>query len=1027
MRTLNDLVGDVISLAIAVSEKSRFRQSITDLLLEVDGISLAWISVLDDDQSVVPVAASGEAVWYVDEVQINLSDTQRRSGPTGLAFQTKEPQYFDDVNRDPRLEPWRESANRAGIVSGMSLPLLLSDELIGTLNCYSNQPDFFDSSKRDLLRIISDAVTLSWETFETREVNLRSTLQISGFDDPYFRALEQAPAGILVLDAIGSVHRYNDALNQIMGTPKRPPRTIEEIFENQKSREIAIEGVLRVSTDPRSTRRSTEPLLIRGTARAGTWVQCTFARIHIARAEEDRILCVIIDVSGPRRVQANLTRNRRMLDKATENTPMIVFHADEDRKIHIDSGSLNTEIERIGELHGQDFISQSTLVRNKIFRLDKLLRQGRLDGDLTRLGSRTLATWARFWSSTEGPPKLVGTSIDVTELETARGAAERAATLSASLVSLARNALVQPEMTHLYQGVAAEIVSRFPDPHLFRIRVDARNQATVLALETSEASQGPMTFSVKGSKSFAAAKSAIGPLAYDLPDDDPLWQRLTERSGPFNSAMVVPVSSRHGVKELLVVALTRHGQFSSEELGYFSSICNLLSAAWRRQEAQHLMVQMGKTDPTTGLEIYHAFVDALSQALGSEDFEGLTILGISLVGFGDLSDHFGHKISEVILKKVVSTLRSSSLRMGKWFVVGPSEFALLCSGQPPAGLDLRSFIGDLHTTLTRPVEIRGALYIPQSVATVTEVEQSLGIRPSGAELAAMVESQLREANFAQVDIERVYQVSPSDFDGIEIAAGLSSALSNQVLELYYQPKLRLATSKVDSFEALVRWKHPQLGFVSPDRFIPLAESLGLIDAITEIVVEQALIDIKRFHQLDPDLRVSVNLSQETLSDLYFLVHLTKLAEERSGPLPFSSIVFEITETTVLDDPSRASAALEILSRGGASFSLDDFGTGYTSLSHLASLALSELKIDRSFVSEMTTSPSRLALVQAAVSMGRALDLDTVAEGVETQAQLDALKAMGCSHGQGYFIAQPMNLESALSWHQSFPERRSLRD
>jgi len=251
-------------------------------------------------------------------------------------------------------------------------------------------------------------------------------------------------------------------------------------------------------------------------------------------------------------------------------------------------------------------------------------------------------------------------------------------------------------------------------------------------------------------------------------------------------------------------------------------------------------------------------------------------------------------------------------------------------------------------------------------------------------------------------------------DYILLESQLHEAIDNASLQVYYQPKIDLGNGKVSGFEALLRWQHPERGFVRPDVFIAVAEANGMIDALSEFVLGTVLERLLAWDAIgQSSVSVAINVSPMQFNSAG-LVDETLSAIEASG-LSGERLQIELTETSVLDEPERARQDLERLRAGGVRVSLDDFGAGFTSLSQLSSLPLDSLKIDRSFVAAIESDPRMHAIVASVIAMAHALDLSVVAEGIETNEQLAMLDAMDCDHAQGYLIGRPMPAAEATTF------------
>jgi len=243
---------------------------------------------------------------------------------------------------------------------------------------------------------------------------------------------------------------------------------------------------------------------------------------------------------------------------------------------------------------------------------------------------------------------------------------------------------------------------------------------------------------------------------------------------------------------------------------------------------------------------------------------------------------------------------------------------------------------------------------------------------------------------------------------------LQQAIAERQFEVVYQPKIECSTRKTAGFEALVRWRHPVLGEIMPDHFIPLAEKLDLIDEITQQILEQALLWMTEVEAVAPlSLSLSINLSAKTLIDLGFADRLARLCED-AGVNP-DRVILELTETTAMEDAVLALDLVTRLRMKGFHISIDDVGTGYSSMTQLVRLPFSEMKVDKSFVMTAMVSRESRTIVSSIIELGHKLDLRVVAEGVEDEETLDFLAGVGCDYVQGFFIARPMSGNSVADW------------
>jgi EAL domain-containing protein (putative c-di-GMP-specific phosphodiesterase class I) len=248
---------------------------------------------------------------------------------------------------------------------------------------------------------------------------------------------------------------------------------------------------------------------------------------------------------------------------------------------------------------------------------------------------------------------------------------------------------------------------------------------------------------------------------------------------------------------------------------------------------------------------------------------------------------------------------------------------------------------------------------------------------------------------------------------LTLVGELRRAIEERELELYYQPKAALDTGEVSSVEALLRWQHPHRGLVFPDDFIPVAQQTGLIKPLTLYVVSRALEQCRAWQEAGTPLAVAVNLSTRNLLDSEFPDQVALMLDR--WEIDGSMLEFEITESTMLADPARTRLVLERLSSMGIRLSIDDFGTGYSSLAHLKRLPVHEIKIDSSFVINMSGNDDDATIVRSTIDLGRNLGLDVVAEGVETEETWEQLRELGCTSAQGFHISAALPADALSEW------------
>ena len=395
------------------------------------------------------------------------------------------------------------------------------------------------------------------------------------------------------------------------------------------------------------------------------------------------------------------------------------------------------------------------------------------------------------------------------------------------------------------------------------------------------------------------------------------------------------------------------------------------------------------------------------------------VLLIDLDRFKEVNDTLGHHAGDALLRligpRIVELVRDN----GVVARFGGDEFAVLLNE-----------VTNEAAALTMAVQIGKALEEPFRIDEFNlEVQASIGVAIY-PDHGAATDTLIKRADIAMYVAKRLQSgVEAYDPDQdhhstrrLALVSELRKAIIDGEIVLYYQPKLDLRTGRIDAVEALVRWIHPQLGIVPPAEFIPVAEHTGLIRPLTNHVLATAAHQASTWRANGIEVAVAINLSARNLHD-GGIIH--EVSENLSTHcLPPKYLRLEITESSIMADPVRARRILEQLHDMGLGLSIDDFGTGYSSLAYLQNLPVSEIKIDRSFVTNLVESPANQVIVRSTIDLARNLGLVSTAEGVETGPALQWLREAGCDQAQGYHIARPMTAEALTTWlsdHESGPK------
>ena len=424
------------------------------------------------------------------------------------------------------------------------------------------------------------------------------------------------------------------------------------------------------------------------------------------------------------------------------------------------------------------------------------------------------------------------------------------------------------------------------------------------------------------------------------------------------------------------------------------------------------IVNLAFRDTLTGLANRTLFQERLGQAIASANRANhpLSLLILDLDRFKEVNDVLGHHVGDQVLVEVAGRLRPVLTRISDTLArLGGDEFGVLLPTQ--SGDDAQLLAQKLLESLETPLVLDGqSVDISGSIGIATFPEDGL----YGAELMARADTAMYVSKQERTGYARFTKPMECSADrGLGLLGDLRRAIVDNEFRLMFQPKVAARSGECRAAEALIRWRHPIRGDVSPMDFIPFAERTGFIRSITSWVLNQAIETLADWRKRGIIVSLSVNVSTRDL------VHpdLVPLVRERlqCTQVPAGQLCLEVTEGAIMEDPARGLHTLQALNAMGVTLSIDDFGTGYSSMAYLKNLPMHELKIDRSFVHNMNEDPDNAAIVRATIDLAHTLGMTVVAEGVETEEVRQLLAALGCEAIQGYLISRPLSADQFLAW------------
>ncbi len=434
--------------------------------------------------------------------------------------------------------------------------------------------------------------------------------------------------------------------------------------------------------------------------------------------------------------------------------------------------------------------------------------------------------------------------------------------------------------------------------------------------------------------------------------------------------------------------------------------------------AKQQLERLARFDSLTGLFNRHVFLDEFKRvlALASRHGHEVALLLFDIDNFKRINDSLGHQVGDRILIEIGERIKTT-LRSSDFFArIGGDEFAII--------IEAYDNIDEIGGVLRRMQERMEHSFVIDGYSLHLSLSIGIALFPRHGRDTDAIQ---KAADIAMYEAKKSgknrYAFFDADSDvlleNIQMEHDLSAALTQRQFRLYLQPQIRLKDGALCCAEALIRWAHPEKGLLLPERFLPIAGESGMLYKLDLMMIERTFELLHRWRTSEQhSTRIAVNISNALFHHQHFLINMQRL-HDRYGSGLCRQVELELTEEILMENKAHTDELLNALKALGFGLSIDDFGTGYSSLNHLKKLDVDKLKIDRTFIAEITRSDSDRAIVEAIVAMGNTLNLKTLAEGVESKKQIELLKTMGCYSVQGFYYGKPLPVDDfRRQWLQS---------
>ena len=1010
------------------------------------GMKMAWIGLVDARTRIVhPAASFGDDTEHLKSLTMSIdANNVFGRGPTGIAIRENRIFWCQDLLLDPVTIPWREGATKLGLAASATLPLHRQGAVVGAFTLYTSDANAFDASARDLLTEMAYDVSLALDNFSRESRRVENEEEIRLKNTILQTQQETSLDGILVVDREGHViscnQRFADLWQltpEIVATRLNAPlqRAIAAQVENSESFFVKVKSLNQHRGD-----RSREEVRFKD----GRVIDMYSAPVTGPGQQHYGRVWYLRDITQSKRAAQTLLESERRFSDLLGNVELISLMLDRNARItYCNEYLLRLTGWKCEEVIGQNwcelFIApEQQHLRDSLFQQILANQPAAMHDEnevVLRSGSRRLIRWSNtVLRSSAGD--AIGTASIGEDITARKDALDRVKYLNRVYAVLGSiNALIvrvrdRSELFNEACRIAVEVGG-------FRMALIALVDQTagkVVPVATAGVDAQLLTaledrFSlIEGSaqgnpimtRTLREKKSVV---INNLQSNPEVIFRKEYAESDTRSVAVFPLIVADEAVGVLVIYAGEVEFFQEEELKLLTDLAGDIAFAIDHIDKQEQLDYLAYYDVLTGLANRQLFRDRVAQFIRTAQNDGhqLALILIDLERFKNINDSLGRPAGDALLRQVAQWLKQNFGDAGVLARMGADHFAVILP-KIQTDHDVAEQIKKmLHAFQQHPFRLNDAVFR-------VSVKVGAALYPcDGADTDTLLmhaEAAIKKAkSTGEKYLFYTQKMTQASAKNLSLENQLRLALDNEEFVLHYQPKVNLASGLITGAEALIRWNDPRTGLVPPGDFIPILEETGLIFEVGNWALRRAIADHLSWQAAGlTALRIAVNVSPLQLRHRDFIAGLEKKVGVHINAA--SGLELEITESLIMEDIKYNIASLQAIRAMGIHVAIDDFGTGFSSLSYLAKLPVDSLKIDRSFVTDMSAEPQGLALVSTIINLAHALKLGVVAEGVETDEQLRLLRLLGCDEMQGFLFSKPLPKETFEAKFMVMPAQSS---